>query len=64
MRRGRECLRTTYSEMERLDARVCQGEAEGSLRNSEQARKECLDKERWKLFCCGHPLVGTPKSRS
>ncbi len=31
---------------------------EGSLRNLEQARRECQDKERWKLFCRGHPLVG------
>ncbi len=22
----------------------------------EQARSECVDKERWRLFCCGHPL--------
>ncbi len=27
---------------------------EGSLRNLEQARKECQDRERWKLFCHGH----------
>ncbi len=32
--------------------------AEGSLRNLEQTRKECQDRERWKLFCRGHPLVG------
>ncbi len=36
---------------------------EGSLRNLEQARRECLDRETWKLFCRGHPLVGAPKSR-
>ncbi len=36
---------------------------EGSLRNLEQARKECQDRERWKLFCRGHPLVGAPRSR-
>ncbi len=34
--------------------------SEGSLRNLEQARRECQDRERWKLFCCGHPLVGAP----
>ncbi len=33
------------------------------LRNLEQARRECQDRERWKLFCCGHPLVGAPRSR-
>ncbi len=31
---------------------------EGSLRNLEQA----WDRERWKLFCRGHPLVGAPRS--
>ncbi len=31
---------------------------EGSLRNLEQARGECQDRERWKLFCHVHPLVG------
>ncbi len=36
---------------------------EGSLRNLEQARRECQDRERWRLFCCGHPLVGAPRSR-
>ncbi len=35
----------------------------GSLRNLEQARRECQDRERWKLFCRGHPLVGAPRSR-
>ncbi len=34
---------------------------EGSLRNLEQARRECQDREKWKLFCRGHPLVGAPK---
>ncbi len=37
---------------------------EGSLRNLEQARRECQERERWKLFCPGHPLVGAPRSRS
>ncbi len=27
----------------------------GSLRNLEQARKECQNRERWKLFCHDHP---------
>ncbi len=35
----------------------------GSLRNLEQARRVCQDRERWKLFCRGHPLVGAPRSR-
>ncbi len=37
---------------------------EGSLRNPEQARRVCQDRDRWKLFCHGHPLVGAPKIRS
>ncbi len=37
--------------------------AGGSLRNLEQARRECQDRERWKLFCRGQPLVGAPRSR-
>ncbi len=36
---------------------------EGSLRNLDQARGGCRDRERWKLFCRGHPLVGAPRSR-
>ncbi len=36
---------------------------EGSLSNFEQARRECQDRDRWKLFCRGHPLVGAPGSR-
>ncbi len=36
---------------------------EGSLRNLEQAKGKCQDRERWKLFCRGHPLVGAPRSR-
>ncbi len=31
---------------------------EGSLRNLEQERVECQDRERWRLFCRGHHLVG------
>ncbi len=36
---------------------------EGSLRNLEQARRGCQNREKWKLFCRGHPLVGVPRSR-
>ncbi len=27
----------------------------------DQARRECLDRERWRLFCCGHPLRDVPR---
>ncbi len=33
----------------------------GSLRNLEQARRECQDRDG--NFCCSHPLVGAPRSR-
>ncbi len=36
---------------------------ERSLRNFEQARRECLDRESWKFFCHGHPLLGALRSR-
>ncbi len=36
---------------------------ESSLRNLVWARRECQDRERWKLFCRGHPLVGAFRSR-
>ncbi len=36
---------------------------EGSGRSLEQRRGGCQDGERWKLVCCGHPLVGAPRSR-
>ncbi len=36
---------------------------EGSLRNLEQAKRKYQERERWKFFCCGHPLVGAPRSR-
>ncbi len=36
---------------------------EGSLRNLEQAMRECQDRERWMLFCRDHPLVGAPRSK-
>ncbi len=36
---------------------------EGSLRNLEQARRECQNRERWKLFCRGLLLVGASRSR-
>ncbi len=37
--------------------------SERSLRNLEQSRVECQDRERWKIFCRGLPLVGATRSR-
>ncbi len=30
----------------------------GASRGLDQARRECLDRERWTLFCRGHTLGG------
>ena len=27
----------------------------------EQARRECMDRERWRIFCRGHPWVTFPE---
>ncbi len=27
----------------------------------DQAKRECLDRERWRLFCCGHALGVVPR---
>ncbi len=37
--------------------------SERSLRKFEQARRECVNRERLKHFCHGHPLVGAPRIR-
>ncbi len=59
----RDVKRTTSSEMEGRVQKYVRERGEGSLRILEQARRECQDRERWKLFCRGHPLVGAPRSR-
>ncbi len=62
--RGEAALRRgEYGENEEQKGVTTIGEGGGSLRNLEQARRECQDRERWKLFCHGHPLVGAPRSR-
>ncbi len=30
----------------------------------EQIKRECLDRERWRLFCCGHSLGGSEISET
>ncbi len=35
---------------------------EGVLRNIEHPKGECLDRERWRLFCCSHSQVGRHRS--
>ncbi len=30
----------------------------------EKGKRECLDRERWRLFCCGHPSGGSKASET
>ncbi len=39
------------------------GEGDRGLRGMENARVECMDRSKWRLFCHGHPLVGVPRNR-
>ncbi len=43
---------------ERLEDRVKKYLSERRVRGNglEQARKECMDRERWRSFCRGHPF--------
>ncbi len=42
---------------DRVREYMCEKHAirEGRL---DQAKRECLDRERWRFFCCFHPLGG------
>ncbi len=51
-RRGRPCGRWEDRVKEYLSERRVRGN--GLVR----ARRECMDKERWRSFCRGHPLGG------
>ncbi len=31
---------------------------ERRMRGLEHVRRECKDRNKWRLFCCGHPLTG------
>ncbi len=33
------------------------------LRGMVNARVECMDRSKWRLFCHGHPLKGVPRNR-
>ena len=52
-RRGRPLGRWKDRVKEYLNERGVRG-----VRGLEQARRECMDRERWRLFCRGHPLGG------
>ena len=42
---------------DRVKEYVCE-RTDNRVGGFEQARRECLDRERWRLFCRGHPLRG------
>ncbi len=42
---------------DRVKEYMCERGAIGVL---DQARRECLGRERWRLFCCGHSFGNTP----
>jgi len=39
------------------------GREDRRLRGIESARIECVDNNKWRLFCRGHPLEGVPRNR-
>ncbi len=38
--------------------RVCE-RGERKMIRLEHARRECKDRNKWRLLCCGHPLTGS-----
>ena len=51
-RRGRPMGR--WKDM--VKVHVCESSADRG-RGIEQPRRECIDRERWRLLCCDHPTV-------
>ncbi len=49
---------------ERWEARVNEYSSEREVMGNglERVRRECMDRDRWRLFCCGHPLGGSETS--
>ncbi len=55
MQEGKMTRRVYMSETEGVNVR---GRPAVKWRDRvQEAKRECPDRERWKLFCCGHPLV-------
>ena len=52
-----QIVEENHLEEDRVKEYMCE---RGATRGGglQQARRECLDRERWMLFCCGHPLGG------
>ncbi len=42
----------TVEERDRVKEYMCE-------RGAGSSKRECLDRERWRLFCCGYPLGGS-----
>ena len=57
-RRGRSVVRWKDRVKEYMHERVADRE-EGI----EPAKRKCLDREKWRLFCCCHPLRGRSRSK-
>ncbi len=57
---GVEGLSRRESPHRRWEDRVKEYTSERGVRGNglEQTRRECMDRERWRSFCCGHPLGG------
>ncbi len=51
-RRGRQLVRREARGQEYVSERGVRGN------RLEWARRECMDRERWRSVCCGHPLEG------
>ncbi len=58
--RSVEGLNTRGRPLGRWEDRVKECMSERGVRGNrlEWARKECMDRERWRSVCCGHPLWG------
>ncbi len=54
---GSNCRGKPSGRRDRVKEYMCE---RGATRGGrlDQARRECLDRERWRLFCRGHPLGG------
>ncbi len=57
----RLCIQTLRRWEDRVKEYMCK---RGTIRMGriEQARRECLDRERWRLFCCGDVHGGSEVS--
>ncbi len=55
--RGRPSVKQADRVLEYVRERV-----ERRMRGLQHARRECMDRNKWRLFCRGHPLVGVHRN--